>query len=119
MEKRSYNQMMYQDQVWASGQGSDDDVGARREFAEGIRKLAGNTSGDRWRKTVRLTARMSEAIGLAGVRSLFSLMVLKVVINWRLDRPGLQLYRPYPIFRVAFSGNAAGADSCTTHTRFF
>ncbi|RWW74845.1 hypothetical protein BHE74_00017189 [Ensete ventricosum] len=37
-----------------------------RRFAEGIRKLAGNTSGDHRKKTGRLTTRMSEAIGLAG-----------------------------------------------------
>ncbi|RWV91483.1 hypothetical protein BHE74_00045677 [Ensete ventricosum] len=38
-----------------------------RRFPEGIGKLAGNTSGDRRKKTGRLTTRMSEAVGLAGV----------------------------------------------------
>ncbi|RZS26781.1 hypothetical protein BHM03_00060175, partial [Ensete ventricosum] len=52
---------------------SDDVVGPRQEFvmrfAEGIRKLAGKTSGDRQKKTIGLIARMSEAAGLAKVRS--------------------------------------------------
>ncbi|RZS03483.1 hypothetical protein BHM03_00033668, partial [Ensete ventricosum] len=104
---------------------SDNDVGARREFAGGIRKLAGNTSGDHRRKTVRLTVRMPEAVGLAGLIT-FSKILAVIPLpprnpgsSWRLDRLGLQLYRPHPIFRVAFSDNAAGVDSCTTHTRFF
>ncbi|RWW38235.1 hypothetical protein BHE74_00056543 [Ensete ventricosum] len=37
-----------------------------RRFAEGIGKLAGNTLGDRWKKTGRLAARMPEATRLAG-----------------------------------------------------
>ncbi|RZS21267.1 hypothetical protein BHM03_00053899 [Ensete ventricosum] len=49
--------MMDQDQDWASGRGSDDAVGPRREFirrfAEGIEKLAGHTSRDRQKKTVK------------------------------------------------------------------
>ncbi|RZS26336.1 hypothetical protein BHM03_00059656 [Ensete ventricosum] len=73
--------MMGQNQVLASGQSLDDAVGARREFTEGIRKLIGNTLGDRRKKTVRLATRIPEAAGLAGVRSLFSLMVLMVVIS--------------------------------------
>ncbi|RWW11030.1 hypothetical protein GW17_00025389 [Ensete ventricosum] len=40
---------------------------ACKEFTEGIRKLAGNTSGDHRKKTRRLTARMPEVVGLAGV----------------------------------------------------
>ncbi|RWW56210.1 hypothetical protein BHE74_00037094 [Ensete ventricosum] len=36
-----------------------------RRFAEGIGKLARNTSGDRRKKIGRLVARMPEAIGLA------------------------------------------------------
>ncbi|RRT39002.1 hypothetical protein B296_00033705 [Ensete ventricosum] len=52
------------------GRGLDDAVGPHREFtrrfAERIWKLAGNMPGDHWKKTVRLTARMPEAIGLAG-----------------------------------------------------
>ncbi|RRT33292.1 hypothetical protein B296_00050465 [Ensete ventricosum] len=52
------------------GLGSDDVVGPHREFAkrfvEEIGKLAGNTSGDRRKKTRRLTTRMLEAAGLAG-----------------------------------------------------
>ncbi|RZS06439.1 hypothetical protein BHM03_00037087 [Ensete ventricosum] len=55
------------------GPGSDDAVGPRREFArrftEGIRKLTGNTLGYCRKKTRRLTARMSEAVGLVGVLS--------------------------------------------------
>ncbi|RRT40839.1 hypothetical protein B296_00025274 [Ensete ventricosum] len=51
--------------------GLDDVVGARREFArrfaEGIRKLARNTPGDRRRKVVRLAARYSEGCQNAGV----------------------------------------------------
>ncbi|RRT35643.1 hypothetical protein B296_00032622 [Ensete ventricosum] len=47
------------------GPGSDDAMGPRQEFArrftEGIRKLAGNTLGDRRKKTIGLVARMSEA----------------------------------------------------------
>ncbi|RWV81974.1 hypothetical protein GW17_00056562, partial [Ensete ventricosum] len=53
--------------------GSDDAVGPCREFArrfaEGIRKLAGNTPGDRRKKTGILATRMSEAAELTGVRS--------------------------------------------------
>ncbi|RRT63827.1 hypothetical protein B296_00014022 [Ensete ventricosum] len=37
-----------------------------RKFVEGIEKLAGNTSRDRWKKTGRLATRMPEAAGLAG-----------------------------------------------------
>ncbi|RWV79987.1 hypothetical protein GW17_00058802, partial [Ensete ventricosum] len=52
------------------GSGSDDVVGSRREFArritKGIEKLAGNTPGDRRKKTIGLATRMSEAIGLGG-----------------------------------------------------
>ncbi|RRT41393.1 hypothetical protein B296_00040287, partial [Ensete ventricosum] len=59
--------MLGQDEAWASGQGSDNAVGPRREFAEGIGKLAGNTPGDRWKKTVRFTARMPETARLTGV----------------------------------------------------
>ncbi|RZS28304.1 hypothetical protein BHM03_00061915, partial [Ensete ventricosum] len=33
---------------------------------EGIGKLTRNTLKDRWRKTIRLAVRMSEAVGLAG-----------------------------------------------------
>ncbi|RRT33171.1 hypothetical protein B296_00048921 [Ensete ventricosum] len=36
------------------------------EFAKGIRKLIGNMSGDCQKKTIRLTARISEAARLAG-----------------------------------------------------
>ncbi|RZS25923.1 hypothetical protein BHM03_00059200 [Ensete ventricosum] len=39
----------------------------RGRFAEGIGKLAGNMPRDRRKKTRRLTARMSEAAGLAGI----------------------------------------------------
>ncbi|RRT59707.1 hypothetical protein B296_00029800 [Ensete ventricosum] len=57
-------------------------VGARPEFArrfvELIGKLAGNTPGDRQRKTVRLTAGDSECCRNAGVRSLS----LVVMFNW-------------------------------------
>ncbi|RZS18190.1 hypothetical protein BHM03_00050422 [Ensete ventricosum] len=38
-----------------------------RRFAVGIGKLAGNTSGDCRKKTERLTVRISESTGLAGV----------------------------------------------------
>ncbi|RWV96077.1 hypothetical protein GW17_00041241 [Ensete ventricosum] len=37
-----------------------------RKFIEGIRKLAGNTPGDRWKKTIGLAARISEFVGLVG-----------------------------------------------------
>ncbi|RZS21027.1 hypothetical protein BHM03_00053615 [Ensete ventricosum] len=40
-----------------------------RRFAEGIRKLVGNTPGDHRKKTRRLATRMPEAAGLARVRS--------------------------------------------------
>ncbi|RZR95517.1 hypothetical protein BHM03_00024379 [Ensete ventricosum] len=43
--------------------------GFARRFAEGIGKLVGNTPEDRRKKTGRLTTRMSEATGLARVRS--------------------------------------------------
>ncbi|RZS14217.1 hypothetical protein BHM03_00045885, partial [Ensete ventricosum] len=62
--------MISQDQAWASGRGSDDVVGPRREFArrfaEGIEKLAGNTLENRRKKTVRPAARISKAAGLGG-----------------------------------------------------
>ncbi|RRT34851.1 hypothetical protein B296_00025147 [Ensete ventricosum] len=52
------------------GPGSDDAVEHRREFAkrfaEWIRKLAGNMSGDRQKKATGLIARMPEAAGLDG-----------------------------------------------------
>ncbi|RRT57197.1 hypothetical protein B296_00038934 [Ensete ventricosum] len=55
------------------GSGSDDAMGPRwefvRRFAEGIGKLAGNISVDCQKKIRRLVARMSEIIGLAGVKS--------------------------------------------------
>ncbi|RZS28686.1 hypothetical protein BHM03_00062318 [Ensete ventricosum] len=51
--------------------GSDGAMGSRwefaRRFAEGIGKLVGNTLGDRQKKIGRFAARMSEAVGLAGV----------------------------------------------------
>ncbi|RZR93732.1 hypothetical protein BHM03_00022293 [Ensete ventricosum] len=40
-----------------------------RRFAEGIGKLAGNMSGDCQKKTIGLTVRMLEAVGLVGVLS--------------------------------------------------
>ncbi|RRT53581.1 hypothetical protein B296_00022034 [Ensete ventricosum] len=40
-----------------------------RRFVEGIGKLAGNMSGDCQKKTIGLTVRMLEAVGLAGVLS--------------------------------------------------
>ncbi|RWV93297.1 hypothetical protein GW17_00044260 [Ensete ventricosum] len=49
---------------------SDDTVEPRREFAkrfvEGIGKLAGNTPGDRQKKTIGLVAIMSEVTRLGG-----------------------------------------------------
>ncbi|RZR96691.1 hypothetical protein BHM03_00025749 [Ensete ventricosum] len=48
----------------------DDAVEPRRKFtrrfAEGIGKVAGNMPGDRRKKTIGLTARMPEAVGLGG-----------------------------------------------------
>ncbi|RWW31129.1 hypothetical protein GW17_00004267 [Ensete ventricosum] len=74
MKELSYSQMLGQDQAWVSSYGSDDIVGysgsslgVRQEFTEGIGKLARNTPGDRWKKIVRLTARMPEDAGLVGV----------------------------------------------------
>ncbi|RWV85392.1 hypothetical protein GW17_00052819 [Ensete ventricosum] len=49
---------------------SDDAVGARWEFVEGIVKLARNTQGDRRRKTIKLIERMTEVARLLGVRSI-------------------------------------------------
>ncbi|RWW61204.1 hypothetical protein BHE74_00031751 [Ensete ventricosum] len=40
-----------------------------RRFAKGIRKLAGNTPGDRQKKTRRLTVRMPEAARLVGIQA--------------------------------------------------
>ncbi|RWV91640.1 hypothetical protein GW17_00046067 [Ensete ventricosum] len=66
------------------GLGLDDAVGFRREFArrfiEGIGKLARNTPRDHREKTGRLAVSMSEATGLAEVRTSFSLWSLSVVI---------------------------------------
>ncbi|RWV81346.1 hypothetical protein GW17_00057242, partial [Ensete ventricosum] len=39
-----------------------------RRFAEGIRKLTGNTPGDCQKKIRRLTARMPKAVGLARIK---------------------------------------------------
>ncbi|RZS10919.1 hypothetical protein BHM03_00042232 [Ensete ventricosum] len=96
---------MDQDQVSASDQGLDDAVGAHREFVEGIGKLAGNTPGDRWRKTVRLTARMSKASELAGQA---------VAIP---PRPMVVLLIPY--LQGAFDGGTIGAGGCIAYTHFF
>ncbi|RWW08006.1 hypothetical protein GW17_00028579, partial [Ensete ventricosum] len=67
---------------------------ACREFTEGIGKLVGNTLGDRWKKTRRLTARMQEAAGLVGVN---------------LPYPGVRAAEPprsvnysYPVFPSKF-----------------
>ncbi|RWV83728.1 hypothetical protein BHE74_00043001 [Ensete ventricosum] len=53
------------------GTGSDDAVGFHwefaRRFAEGIKKLTGNTPGDHREKTERLAVSMSEATRLAKV----------------------------------------------------
>ncbi|RWV91472.1 hypothetical protein BHE74_00035845 [Ensete ventricosum] len=73
------------------GPGSNDVVRPRREFSrrftEGIGKLAGNTSGDRLKKTGRLITRMWEATGLA---------------RWE--------YRRCLGFRAADGGKPPGAD---------
>ncbi|RRT60273.1 hypothetical protein B296_00012877 [Ensete ventricosum] len=54
-----------------------------RRFAEGIRKLVGNTAGDCRKKTERLTARMSEAaVRLAGRE----LVRLEAASGWRATR---------------------------------
>ncbi|RWV81134.1 hypothetical protein GW17_00057477 [Ensete ventricosum] len=63
--------MTGQDQVWASGQGSNDVVGVCREFARSSLKESGSSMGTHQRKTIRLTVRMSEAVGLAGVYRLY------------------------------------------------
>ncbi|RZS09657.1 hypothetical protein BHM03_00040764 [Ensete ventricosum] len=68
---------------------------------EGIKKLAGNTLGDHWRKTVRLAVRIPEAAGLAGA------MIVP---------PRPVVVSPVPYFQGACSG---AADGCTAHTRFF
>ncbi|RZR89045.1 hypothetical protein BHM03_00016706 [Ensete ventricosum] len=56
--------MMGQDQAWVSGQGSNDAVRPRQEFArrfaERIGKLAGNMPGDRRKKTQMATVKMEE-----------------------------------------------------------
>ncbi|RZS24833.1 hypothetical protein BHM03_00057948 [Ensete ventricosum] len=56
------------------GLSSDDAVGPCQEFAEGIGKLAGNTPGDRRKKTIGLATRMLEAVRLMRVRSWLSLI---------------------------------------------
>ncbi|RRT48747.1 hypothetical protein B296_00009697 [Ensete ventricosum] len=48
--------------------------GVHLNFTEGIGKIARNTLGDRWRRTVRLVIRNTESCQIVGVRSL-SLMV--------------------------------------------
>ncbi|RWW42459.1 hypothetical protein BHE74_00051991 [Ensete ventricosum] len=64
--------------------GSDDAVGSRREFArrfaQGIGKLIGNITGDHWKKTRGLAARLPKATRLAKVGSKLSLWSLSVVI---------------------------------------
>ncbi|RWW52359.1 hypothetical protein BHE74_00041222 [Ensete ventricosum] len=51
-----------------------------RRFAEGIRKLAGNTSGDHRKKIERLAARMPQAVELTEVRSSESLRSTGVLL---------------------------------------
>ncbi|RRT32326.1 hypothetical protein B296_00052593 [Ensete ventricosum] len=52
-----------------------------RRFAEGIGKLAGNTSGDCRKKTKRLAARMSEAIELAGGTTFAEILTGKPLVS--------------------------------------
>ncbi|RRT47986.1 hypothetical protein B296_00031691 [Ensete ventricosum] len=54
------------EKLTGSLEGSNDTVGARWEFAEGIGKLIRNTSGDCRRKTIKLTGRMPEVVELSG-----------------------------------------------------
>ncbi|RWV87436.1 hypothetical protein GW17_00050567 [Ensete ventricosum] len=60
------------------GQGSDDVVEPRwefaRRFAEGIGKLARNMPGGHRKKTIGLTARMPEAVRLGRSSVLFKLI---------------------------------------------
>ncbi|RZS20740.1 hypothetical protein BHM03_00053303 [Ensete ventricosum] len=84
----------------------------RERFAEGIGKLAVNTSGDRRKKTGRLAARMSEAAGLAGVelnwltRGLVNIRFKPKFEKWR--EPLLwkfrRVYRRHPGFWAANDG---------------
>ncbi|RRT77886.1 hypothetical protein B296_00010244 [Ensete ventricosum] len=80
------------------GSGSDDAMGFRREFArrfaEGIGKLTGNTSGDHRKKTKRLTARIPNAAGLAGVN------------------------RPYPGIRATKPPRSTGKPSVLGFSRY-
>ncbi|RZS15303.1 hypothetical protein BHM03_00047139, partial [Ensete ventricosum] len=52
---------------------SDNVVGARQEFAEGIGKLARKMPRNHRKKTVRLAGRLLEVAGLPGVRSIVEL----------------------------------------------
>ncbi|RWW40142.1 hypothetical protein BHE74_00054460 [Ensete ventricosum] len=86
------------------GPGLDDAVGFHwefaRRFAEGIRKLAENTSGDHREKIGRLAASMPEATRLAGESGYFG----------RLIRPGPTDKLPYPGFRAPKPPRSAGFD---------
>ncbi|RWV93386.1 hypothetical protein GW17_00044156 [Ensete ventricosum] len=68
--------MLGQNQVRASGQGSDKAVRARREFAKAIGKLTGNKLGDRLKKTIRLVERLPEVADCWGLGRLLNSKVL-------------------------------------------
>ncbi|RZR90884.1 hypothetical protein BHM03_00018897 [Ensete ventricosum] len=78
---------------------SNDEVGAHREFAEGIGKLARNMPRDHRRKTVRLTARMAKAADWWDY--------------WQLDHLRPVVEPPVPYFQGTFDGCTASVGGCT------
>ncbi|RRT32432.1 hypothetical protein B296_00056495 [Ensete ventricosum] len=67
MEELSYNQMMGQDQAWASDRGLDDVMGPRREFARSSPKGSGSSLGDHRKKTIRLANKNIECYRIGGM----------------------------------------------------
>ncbi|RRT64557.1 hypothetical protein B296_00001189 [Ensete ventricosum] len=73
-----------------------------RRFTKEIGKLAGNTLGDRRKKTERLTARMPEVAGLAGIESLVVRMPKAAGLAGAAEPPRSWVNRPYPVFPGMF-----------------
>ncbi|RZR98462.1 hypothetical protein BHM03_00027823 [Ensete ventricosum] len=89
------------------GPGSDDAVEPHQEFtrrfAEGIGKLAGNTLGDRQKKTIGPVARMSEAARLGGTLDRpYPGNKAAASSYQRVNRPGQWVNRIYPVFLGKF-----------------
>ncbi|RZS17835.1 hypothetical protein BHM03_00050027 [Ensete ventricosum] len=116
---------------WKFAEGIESLLGVCQEFVKGDRELARMVSGVRRKKTKKLARRSSGVVenltGMSGGCATVTqesgqqavVVPPRLVIvpspprnpssKRRLDCPDRRLYRPYPIFKVAF-------DDCTTHT---